>query len=140
MRGHGVGVGDVCEVQGWVWVQKDAPGGDDGRVTVGKREPGVVGGRGGSELDSPEQWRRDRIGIDDNAWVEHGVGRLHGAGSTWADDMREDGVGVGDVGEVSDGAGSRGHSAGGDDGRVAIREHEPGMVGGRGGSELDSPG
>jgi hypothetical protein len=43
MRGHGVGVGDVGEVQGWVWVQKDAPGGDDGRVTVGKCEPGVVG-------------------------------------------------------------------------------------------------
>jgi len=78
--------------------------------------------------------------MDDDAWVEHGVGGVHGARSAWADGMREDGMGVGDVGEVSDGAGSRGHSAGGDDGRVAIWEHEPGMVGGRGGSELDSPG
>jgi hypothetical protein len=49
-------------------------------------------------------------------------------------------MGVGDVGEVPGWAGSRGHWAVGDDGRGAVGKHEPGMVGGRGGSELDSPG
>jgi len=54
--------------------------------------------------------------MDDGAGVKHGVDRLHGARSTWADGMRGNGVGVWDVGEVPDGAGSGGHSAGGDDG------------------------
>ena len=44
--------------------------------------------------------------------------------------MRGDGVGVGDVGEVPCRARGRGHTAGGDDGRGAIGEREPGMVGG----------
>jgi len=66
--------------------------------------------------------------MDDGTWVEHGVGRVHGARSTWADGMREDGMGVGDVGEVSTGARARGLLESGDDGREAERELVGGMV------------
>ena len=45
--------------------------------------------------------------------------------------MRGDGVGVGDVGEVSGMVRERGDTAGGDDSRGAGRERERGVVGGR---------
>ena len=43
--------------------------------------------------------------------------------------MRGDGVGVGDISEVSGGAWSSRHSAGGDDGRGASRKRDAGVVG-----------
>ena len=52
--------------------------------------------------------------------------------------MRGDGVGVGDVGEVSGKSSIFGHASGGDDGGGAIGEHDCGMVGGHGRGKRDA--
>ena len=52
--------------------------------------------------------------------------------------MRGDGVGVGDVGEVSGGTWGAGDPAGGDDGGGAGREWDAGMVSGPRGAERDA--
>ena len=46
--------------------------------------------------------------------------------------MRGDGVGIGDIGEVHGDVGSSGDSTGDDDGRGGRRQHDAGVVGGRG--------
>ena len=45
MHGDGVGVGDVGEVPCRAWGRGHSAGGDDGGVTIGERERGMVGGR-----------------------------------------------------------------------------------------------
>ena len=66
--------------------------------------------------------------MDDDAGVGHGAGGLYVARTAWVYGMREDGLGVGDVGEVPCGAWDRGHSAGDDISRRGVREREPGLV------------
>eukprot|EP00802_Teleaulax_amphioxeia_P027124 Tamp_28379.p4 GENE.Tamp_28379~~Tamp_28379.p4 ORF type:complete len:105 (-),score=2.99 Tamp_28379:501-815(-) len=101
---------------GWAWHSGHTASYDDGRGAGREQELDVLCGRGEHERDSPNKCRRHRVDIGDGARVELGFGGVHGAGSSWADGMRGDGVGVGDVGAVSGGAWCSGHSAIGDDG------------------------
>jgi len=57
------------------------------------------------------------IDIGDGAWGEHGAGVVHESSETWANRMRDDTVGVGDVGEVHVREWRAKLAAGGDDGR-----------------------
>ena len=52
--------------------------------------------------------------------------------------MRDDGLGVGDIGEVQGDVRGARDAAAGDDGGGAGREHDAGLVGGRGGIERDA--
>ncbi len=72
---------------------------------------------------------RDGIGFDHGTRIWHGVGGVYSAGEGRIHGMREDGVGVGDVGEVFCGARGRRNMSGGDDGWCAGKEHKPGVVG-----------
>jgi hypothetical protein len=43
MRGDGVGVGDISEVQGDAWLTRNPAGGDDGGGAGREQDAGVVG-------------------------------------------------------------------------------------------------
>jgi hypothetical protein len=59
-------------------------------------------------------------------------------GSGGADELRGDGMGVGDISDVRGDACGLGHTRGGDDGRGAGRERDTGMVGRHGSAEQDA--
>jgi hypothetical protein len=65
MRGDGVGVGDIGQVQGDARSPGDAAGGDDGGGAGREQDAGVVGGRGGIERDGidlpPRKFRSYRV-------------------------------------------------------------------------------
>ena len=128
MRGDGVGVGDIGEVHGDAWGGGDTTGGDDGRGAGRERDTGMVGGRCGAERDASAEPSGDRVGVSDGTRGEHGACDVHGEGSGGAHGMRGDGVGVGDVGEVSGGAWITGHTTRSDDGRRSRRELVSGVV------------
>jgi hypothetical protein len=123
-----VGVGDVGAVSCWARARRDTSGGDDGWGTEGERDEGVVGGHNRTEQNAASQPRRDRIDVDDGTRGEHGACDVHRTGSGGAHGMRGHGVGVGDVVAVSCGARDRRDAAGGDDGGITGRQHEPGVV------------
>ena len=118
-----MGVGDISEVSGDSWGSGDTAGGDNGRGAGRERDTGLVGGLGRTERDAQAEPGGDRVGVSDGARVEHGACDVHGAGSGGADGVRGDGVGVGDISEVSGDAWGSGDTAGGDDGRTRAREH-----------------
>ena len=118
MRGDGLGVGDIGEVHGDARSSRDATDGDDGGGARRERDASVVGGPGVGERDAGGQCRGDRIGVGDGTWVGHGADGVHGGRAMGKDEVRGDGVGVGDVGEVPGGTGGTGDAAGGDDGRT----------------------
>jgi hypothetical protein len=138
MRGDGLGVGDIGEVQGDTRSPGDAAGGDDSLGAGRERDAGVVGGRWGIERDASTEPSGDRVCVCNGAWCGHGACAAHGTDSAWAHGMRGDGVGVGDIGEVQGDTRSPGDAAGGDDGGGAGREQDAGVVGGRGGIERDA--
>jgi len=138
MRGDGLGVGDIGEVQLDARSPGDAAGGDDGGGAGREQDAGVVGGRGGIERHASSEPSGDRLGVGDGARGGHGACEEHGTGSSGAHGMRSDGMGVGDIGEVQGDSQSPGDAAGGDDGGGAGREQDAGVVGGRGGIERDA--
>ena len=60
-----------------------------------------------------------------------------GLGSSGADGLRDDGMGVGDIGEVRGDAWGSGHTKGAQDSRGGGRVRETGIVGRHGGAEQD---
>ena len=116
MRGDGVGVGDIGEVQGDARSPGDTAAGDDGGGAGREQDAGVVGGRGGTERDASSEPSGDRIGVGDGARCGHGACDVHGTGSGGAHGMRGDAVGVGDIGEVPGDARSTGDTSCCDDG------------------------
>jgi hypothetical protein len=133
-----VGVGDVGTVPGGAWCSGHSAGGDDGGGAWRERERDILCGRGEFERDAAVEPGWDWVGVGDGARVGSGSGLAHGAGSSWTDRMRGDGVGVGDVGAVPGGAWCSGHSAGCDDGGGARRERERDVLCGRGEFECDA--
>ena len=119
---------DVGEVPGRTWRKGHTAGGDDGRRSGRKHDSGVDLQRWECKLDASEQSCRHRIGFIDSARGEHGAVELHAHDTTERDDLRIDGMGVGDIGEVPGGTRQSRHEAGGDDGRGAGRERDEGMV------------
>ena len=77
MRGDGVGVGDVVEVQGDAWSTGDTAAGDDVGRAGREQDAGVVGGRGRLERDASSEPSGDRIGVGDGARCGHGYGEVH---------------------------------------------------------------
>ena len=70
--------------------------------------------------------------ISDGAWIRAGAYNADDDGTSWADGMRGDGVGVRDVGAVYDGrTGSERHCHNCGDGRTARRVNEYGGVDGQ---------
>ena len=100
MRGDGVGVGDVGEVQGVVWGEGDTEGGDDGRGAGRELDGGLDSRRASCEPDDERQPCLHRVIVIDGAWGRDGACDVHGEGTGGAHGMRGDGVGVGDIGEV----------------------------------------
>ena len=128
MRGDGVGVGDIGEVQGGAGGAGVEAGSGDSRSAIGERDTVVVDGRGGAERGAGDQhsdkWRSVSDGAGDEDW-DSGV---HGAGSGGAHGMRGDGVGVGDIGAVQGGAGGAGVEAGCGDSSRAVGERDTGKM------------
>jgi hypothetical protein len=122
-----MGVGDVGDVPGWARRRGLLEGGDDGRGGIGEREPGMVDrGRAGKRIRGREQG----IGagsVDYGAWGRHEDCGVHGEGTGGADGLREDRVGIGDIGEVPGGIGCRGVGADDGDGRGAAWQHVSSM-------------
>ena len=94
MRGDGVGVGDIGEVQGNARSPGDTAGSPDGGRAGREQDAGVVGGRGRLERDASSEPSRDRIGVGDDARCGHGACGAHGPGSGGAHGMRGDGLDV----------------------------------------------
>ena len=128
MRGHGLGVGDVGEMPIRAWNRRNSAGVDDGRGEGWKRHAGMVG-ECGSHEHSPERepgwvWVR----VDDSTRGEHGACELHGTSPGGAHGMRDDRVGVGDIGAVPGGARLEGHASCVDECWGAGWEPHAGMV------------
>jgi hypothetical protein len=116
LRGDGVGVGDIGEVPGDARSAGDAAGDDDSGGAGRQRDAGVVNELGRLKRDDATEPSGDRVGVGDGARGEHGACDVHGTGSGGAHGLRGDGVGVGDIGEVSGDARSAGDAAADDDG------------------------
>jgi hypothetical protein len=84
MRGDGVGVGDIGEMQLDERSPGDVAGGDDGGDAGGKQDAGVVGGRGGIERGASTERCGHRLVVGHCAWGEHWVCDEFGTGSAWA--------------------------------------------------------
>ena len=67
MRGDGVGVGDIGEVQGDARSPGDTAAGDDGGGAGREQDAGVVGGCGDIERDASSERCGDRAGVGDVA-------------------------------------------------------------------------
>ena len=79
MRGDGVGIGDIGEMQGGSRGAGVETCGGDGWVGVGEPDGGVVDGRAGAERDAGGKSGGGRVSIDDGAWGRHGDDGVHGA-------------------------------------------------------------
>jgi hypothetical protein len=131
MRSHRLEVRDVDPVHGRAWLSGDPSSGDDSRSTWRNSDPELVGGRGIDKRDTASEPCRDRIGVGDGARIGNGAGIVHGAGAGGAHGVRDDRVGVGDIGEVPCDARSAGDTAVDDDGGGAGRQRDAWVVGGR---------
>ena len=88
----------------------------------------MVDGHAFDEHGQADECRRDGIRVGDGARVEHGTDDVHGTHPGREHDMRGDGVGVGDVGEVPDRARLAGHASGGDDGGCCSEKRDSILV------------
>jgi hypothetical protein len=138
LRGDGMGVGDVSEVSGDAWDSGHTTGGDDGRGAGRELDTGMVGRYSWAEQDAWAEPSGDRVGVSHGARIEHGTCELLWECSVGADGLRGDGMGVGDISEMSFDAWGSGHTRGGDDSRGSGRQRDTGMVGRHGRAELDS--
>ena len=128
MRGIGLGVGDVGEMPGGAWSTGYQTSGDDGRGAGRERDTGMVSRRGSSECGAAGKPCRNRVDLADPSWIEHGACELHrhdSPGPIW---MRDDRVGVGDIGAVPGGARLEGHASCVDECWGAGWEPHAGMV------------
>ena len=132
MRGDGVGVGDLSAMPGRSGRAGHIYGCGDGRTWRGKcygsvlhRHEEADGNGGGIQHGSY------RIGGGNGAWIRAGDSCLDGDGTGRGDGMRGDGVGVGDIGAVQDGAWRERKRRDDGDGGGEGRELDGGMVGGR---------
>ena len=100
MRSYRVGVRDICAVRGWTRSPRLTEGGDDHWRAQGKHDPSLVAGHWDAEHDPSKEQGRDRVSIGDCARCEDGARVIHRTEPTRADEMRDDRVGVGDIGEV----------------------------------------
>ena len=73
MRGDGVGVGDIGEVQGDARSAGDTAAGDDGGGAGRQQDAGVVGGCGDIERDASSERCGDRACVGDIARGRHGA-------------------------------------------------------------------
>jgi hypothetical protein len=101
LRGDCMGVGDISEVRVDAWGSGHTSGGDDGWLAGRERDTGMVGRRCGAEQDAWAEPSGDGVGVSHRARIEHGLRELHRKEYAGADGLRGDGMGVGDISEVS---------------------------------------
>jgi hypothetical protein len=138
LRGDGLGVGDISEVRCNAW--------GVGHTTIRlfclgagrKRDTGMVGRHGRAEQDARAEPSGDRVGVSHGARIEHGACKLHIYYYVGADGLRGDGMGVGDLSEVSRYAFPSWLTSGDDDGRGAGRERDTVVVSRHCGAEQDA--
>jgi hypothetical protein len=65
---------------------------------------------GSAEQDAWSESSGDRVGVSHGARIAHGSCMLHSKGSSGADGLRGDGLGVGDISEVRGVAWGSGHT------------------------------
>jgi hypothetical protein len=87
MRGDGVGVGDIGEVQGEARSPGDKSADDDGGEPGMECHGGVVGGRGGIERDASTERCGHRLGVVDCSRGDYRACAKHATGSGRADGM-----------------------------------------------------
>ena len=127
-----MGVGDIGAMHDLVRRERKCKADVDGRGAGRINDAGMDGRPGSDFYGSWKQRRRDRISISDGAWIRAGAYNADDDGTSWADGMRGDGVGVRDVGAVYDGrTGSERHCHNCGDGRTARRVNEYGGVDGQ---------
>jgi hypothetical protein len=73
MRGDGLGVRDIGEVQGDARGAGDTAAGDDCGGAGRKQDSGLVGGRGGIQRDASSERCGQRTGVDNGARCGHGA-------------------------------------------------------------------
>jgi len=127
MRGDGVGVGDIGEVQVDARVSGDTAAGDDGGGAGREQDAGLVGGRGGIQRDASSESSKHRAGVGHGARGGHGDSAAHGIGSDGALELQGDGLGVRDIGQMRRRTLLRAQPSLGHDGGITGRKHEPGM-------------
>ena len=141
MRGDGVGVGDIGEVQcfsgrGW-FPQSCVDGAFEGDIAHGSLFDGFSGAKRSGWFQCCCCWR----GIfGDGAWLEHGKDGSHGEAAGGAHGMRGDGMDVGLGDAMQDFAGYREIAASCGDSWHAVREFDRGLVRGCCTHELDDRG
>jgi len=126
MRGDRVGVRDVGDLYGESGDARQSCHHSDGRIASRKCYSSVLYRHEFNQLRKRIQQTIHRFNIVDGAWIRAGTGGADGDGTSRADGMRGDGVGVGDVGAVHDGGWSSGHACCCDDGRRARRVDQHG--------------
>ena len=95
-----MGVGDIGAMHDLVRRERKCKADVDGRGAGRINDAGMDGRPGSDFYGSWKQRRRDRISISDGAWIGAGAYNADDDGTSWADGMRGDGVGVGYVNEV----------------------------------------
>ena len=100
MRGDGLGIGLVGEVQSRAGDIGDAAGGGDCWAEDREHIGGVVFQRFVCQWNPWYQRCGFRSCVDDSTCGQYWAGRIHSARSGWADGMRGDRVGIGHVDEV----------------------------------------
>ncbi len=136
-----MGVGDIGAVQSGAWGSGDETYCVDSWRTIWEHERGIISGRWLGQCDASGKQCGDRVGFSDGAWVEQPWAcGFHGDGAGRADGMRGYIVGVGDIGAVQGGARGSGDAACVDDSVCAVREHDGGILSGRGLGQRDASG
>ena len=144
MRGDGVGVGDVGEVPRGARSHGHTTGGDDGWGPSWHRICWLVRRLGWLECFNPHQSSSHRLAVPEwNSVAQHSNHHFfvcnsstYLAGTSRADGMRGDGLGVADDSALYDGKTWSGRDAsGGDDGGGSCWERDARVVGGHGRAE-----
>ena len=90
MRGDGLGVGDIGEVQGDARGAGDGAACDDGGAAGREQDADVVFGRGDIERDASSESSKYRAGVGDGARGGHRNSAANGIGSDGALELRGD--------------------------------------------------
>jgi hypothetical protein len=129
MRGDTVAVGDVGEVSDGSWSMGIKTGGHHRGRAGWEFDTGMVYAHGPDEHHS--SWQPCWYGIDihHRTRQQHGAGVVHVSDTSGSDKMRDDTMGVRDVGEMSNRTWRSWDSTVGADGWRTGIKHDPGVVG-----------
>ncbi len=123
-----MGVGDIGAVQGGAWGSGDAVCGDDGRGAIRQHDRSLLCEHRQCECGEERQQGGDRVGFGDGARGWFWGCDVHAEASVRTDGMRGNGLGVGDIGDMSCRTLGSGDATCGDDDRGACWHRKHGIV------------